>query len=117
MLDLSFLPLDESAAATSSAASSDWTSNLYMFGMLAFIILIFYFMVIRPQRKKDKEAQNLRNSIQVGDEVTTVGGIIGRVVSIKDESIVIETGADRSKIRIKKWAIQGREAGDGNTSS
>ncbi|MEG2429430.1 MAG: preprotein translocase subunit YajC, partial [Oscillospiraceae bacterium] len=55
---------------------------------------------------KDKEIQNMRNGLQVGDEVTTVGGIVGIVVNIKEDTVVIETGSDRCKIRIKRWAIQ-----------
>ena len=68
-----------------------------------------YFILIRPQRKRDKEMQKMRNSLQVGDEVTTSGGIIGRVVSLREDTVVIETGSDRSKIRIKRWAIQSNE--------
>ncbi|MEG2813372.1 MAG: preprotein translocase subunit YajC [Oscillospiraceae bacterium] len=76
--------------------------------VLPFVLLIgvFYFVLIRPQRKKDKEIQNMRNGLQVGDEVTTVGGIVGIVVNIKEDTVVIETGSDRCKIRIKRWAIQ-----------
>lgn len=73
------------------------------------LIVVFYFILIRPQRKKDKETQKMRNSIQVGDEITTVGGVVGLVVSIKEDTVVIETGGDRSKIRIKRWAIQSNE--------
>ena len=68
-----------------------------------------YFILIRPQRKRDKEMQKMRNNLQVGDEVTTSGGIIGRVVSLREDTVVIETGSDRSKIRIKRWAIQSNE--------
>ena len=63
----------------------------------------------RPQKKRDKETQNMRNNIQVGDEIVTAGGIIGRVVIIKEDNVVIETGNDRSKVRIKRWAIQSNE--------
>jgi preprotein translocase subunit YajC len=94
-------------AASSSSSSADATySTIYMIVMFAVLILIFYFLLIRPQRKKDKQTQKMRDALQVGDEVTTVGGIVGRRVTIKDNTIVIETGADRNKIRIKKWAIQ-----------
>lgn len=72
----------------------------------ALIIVVFYFILIRPQKKKEKQTQAMRNAVQVGDEVTTVGGIVGIVVSIKEDTIVIETGSDRSKVRIKRWAIQ-----------
>lgn len=104
MLNFNVLPLAD--AATGAQAGGSLASTLYMVGMFALIIVVFYFMLIRPQRKKDKQVAKMRSSIQVGDEITTVGGIIGRIVSIKDDTIVIETGADRSKIRIKKWAIQ-----------
>ena len=70
------------------------------------LIVVFYFVLIRPQRKRDKETQRMRNSIQVGDEVLTVGGIVGLVVSIKEDTVVVETSGDRSKIRLKRWAIQ-----------
>lgn len=76
---------------------------------LGLIFVVFYFLLIRPQKKKDKETQNMRNNIQVGDEIVTAGGIIGRVVSIKEDNVVIETGNDRSKVRIKRWAIQSNE--------
>jgi preprotein translocase subunit YajC len=103
MLMTNLLPM----AASSSSSSADATySTIYMIVMFAVLILIFYFLLIRPQRKKDKQTQKMRDALQVGDEVTTVGGIVGRIVTIKDNTIVIETGADRNKIRIKKWAIQ-----------
>lgn len=105
MLHLNQLPL---ATTTPSSADSMY-STIYMVVMFAIIIVVFYFLLIRPQRKKDKKTQQMRNSLQVGDEITTVGGIMGRIVTIKDDTIVIETGADRSKIRIKKWAIQNNE--------
>lgn len=79
-----------------------------LMNILPFVLLIgvFYFVLIRPQRKKDKEIQNMRNSLQIGDEITTAGGIVGIVVNIKEDTVVLETGSDRCKIRIKRWAIQ-----------
>lgn len=74
------------------------------------MILIFYFLLIRPQKKRDKAERDMRNSIQVGDEISTIGGFIGKVVSIKDETIVIETTADRTKLKLYRWAIRGKEA-------
>ncbi|HBT64788.1 MAG TPA: preprotein translocase subunit YajC, partial [Ruminococcaceae bacterium] len=76
--------------------------------LLPFLILIplMYFLMIRPQKKKQKEEQKMRNSLRVGDEITTIGGITGRVLNIKEDVMVIETGADRSKMTIKKWALQ-----------
>jgi preprotein translocase subunit YajC len=103
MLHLNLLPL------ATAAAQDTTTSTIYMVVMFAIIIVVFYFLLIRPQRKKDKQTQKMRSSIQVGDEITTVGGIMGRVVTIKDDTLIIETGADRSKIRIKKWAVQNNE--------
>lgn len=70
------------------------------------LIVVFYFVLIRPQRKRDKETQRMRNNLQVGDEIITVGGVVGLVVSIKEDTVVLETGGDRSKIRVKRWAIQ-----------
>ena len=80
------------------------------FIMLAVMFLIMYLLIIRPQKKRDKETQAMRNNIQVGDEVVTSGGIVGRVVNIKEDTIVLETGSDRSKIRIKRWAVQSNES-------
>ena len=77
--------------------------------MIVVMIAMMYFLMIRPQKKKQQEEQKMRNSIRVGDELTTIGGITGRVVNIKDDSLIIETGADRNKITIKKWAIQSVE--------
>jgi preprotein translocase subunit YajC len=70
------------------------------------IIGVMYFFMIRPQRKREKAVQEMRSKIEVGDEIVTSGGIIGRVVSIRDDSVVLETGSDRSKVRIARWAIQ-----------
>ena len=76
--------------------------------IIIFVVMIaaMYFLMIRPQKKKQKEEQQMRDSIQIGDEITTIGGIMGRVVTVKDEYIVIETGADRIKMRFQRWAIQ-----------
>lgn len=78
--------------------------------MLVIMFGIMYLLIIRPQKKRDKETQAMRNSIQVGDEVVTAGGIVGRVVNIKEDTIVLETGSDRSKIRVKRWAVQSNES-------
>ena len=77
--------------------------------MLVVMFAVFYFILIRPQKKREKEAQQMRNNLQVGDEVTTMGGIVGRVVSLREDTVVIETGSDRAKIRIKRWAVQSNE--------
>ncbi len=73
--------------------------------MMVVILVAMYFFMIRPQRKQEKEQNAMRNNLEVGDEITTIGGIIGKVVSIKDETCVIETTHERTKIRILKTAI------------
>ncbi len=80
-----------------------------MFLIYGVIIAVFYFILIRPQSKQKKKEEQMRNNIEVGDNIVTIGGIIGRVVSVKDEDIVIETGADRNKMKIKKWAVGSNE--------
>ena len=76
---------------------------------LIMVLVVMYFLMIRPQKKKEKKTQEMRNNQQVADEITTLGGIIGRVVSLREDTLVIETGSDRSKIRIKRWAVQSCE--------
>ena len=79
----------------------DWTMILMLGGLL----LVMYFVMIRPQRKQEKEQNDMRNNLAVGDEITTIGGIIGKIVSIKEETCVIETSHERTKIRILKTAV------------
>lgn len=92
-------------ALLGSFLSSETGSTLITVGMLVVVVVVFYFFGIRPQKKQEKEVANMRNNLQVGDEITTIGGIIGKVVSIKDETCVIETSRDCTKIRILKSAI------------
>ncbi len=66
---------------------------------------IMYFLMIRPQKKKQKEEQTMRDNLQIGDEITTIGGIIGKIVTVKDDSIIIETGADRNHMKLTRWAV------------
>ena len=77
--------------------------------MVVILIAIFYFLLIRPENKKKKEAQNLRDSLAVGDEITTIGGIVGTICHVKENSIVIETGADRVRLEMMKWAVANKE--------
>jgi len=74
--------------------------------MLVAMIAIFYFFMYRPQKKQEKETNAMRNGLQVGDEITTIGGIIGKIVSIKDETVLIETSNERNKIRILRTAVR-----------
>ena len=96
-------------ASASAEASSSLLVILVQMLPLVLVLVIMYFMLIRPQRKKEKKIQEMRNNLQVGDEIITSGGIIGRVVSLREDTILIETGSDRSKIRIKRWAVQSCE--------
>ena len=84
------------------------TAQSLLGNILPFVLIIglLYFMMIRPQQKKDKKDQEMRSTVEVGDEITTIGGVIGRIINVKEDTLVIETGSDRSKIRITKWAIQ-----------
>lgn len=75
-------------------------------GMIAILFVFLYFFMIRPQKKQEKRDNEMRGALQVGDEVTTIGGIIGKVVSIKGETFVLETTKDKTKIRFLKAAIR-----------
>ena len=83
----------------------DITSLAPMLIMVLMFVALYFFM-IRPQKKQQKEMQNMLNNLQVGDEITTIGGIIGKIVSIKEETLMIETGHDRTKIRILRTAVR-----------
>ena len=80
-------------------------------GMMSFVMMIglmfvlMYFMVYRPQKKQQKREAEMRNSLEIGDEVTTIGGIVGRVVSMKDDTFVMESTSDRTKLRFRRNAI------------
>lgn len=74
--------------------------------MLIAVVVFFYFFLIRPQKKQEKEANNMRNSLEIGDEIVTIGGIIGQIVSIKGDTVTIVTSKDRNKIRFLKTAIR-----------
>ena len=83
--------------------------NMGGIGTIILMVVLFvalYFFMIRPQKKQEKEVQNMRNNLQVGDEITTIGGIIGKIVSIKEETVMIETGHDRARIRILRSAVR-----------
>ena len=79
--------------------------SILSIGMIVVIFVVFYFFMIRPQKKQEKAMNDMRNNLTVGDEITTIGGIIGKVVSIKEETCVIESAHDRTKIRILKSAV------------
>ena len=90
--------------------------NVMTIVMLVAMIAIFYFMLIRPENKRKKQAQAMRDSLTVGDEITTIGGIIGTICAVKENTIVIETGADRVRIEFTKWAVSTKGAQTSETT-
>ena len=86
-----------------SAAATDGIMSI---GIIVVMFVVLYFFMIRPQKKQEREIANMRNNLQVGDEITTIGGIIGKIVSIKEETVTIETSHDRTKIRILRTAVR-----------
>ena len=90
---------------TSTGAAGMGSSIIMLVAMLA----IFYFMLIRPENKRKKEAEQMRSSVKTGDKITTIGGVIGTVVNVKDDKIVLETSADQVRIEFAKWAISSNE--------
>ena len=96
-----------SAYITVLSGSTPPTAANYaqMFLPIVLVVIFFYFFIIKPQKKQEKKDQEMRDNLEVGDEIITNGGIVGLVTQIKEDTVVIETGGDRSKIRIKKWAI------------
>lgn len=80
-----------------------------IWSMIIFYVLIFgamYLLIFRPQRNKEKKTREMINAVQVGQNITTIGGIVGKIINIKDDVVTLETGAEKTKIRIKKWAIK-----------
>lgn len=105
MFTNSLIAFATETAATTAAGMDTKASTISMLFSFGLLIVVFYFFLIRPQKKKEKEAKQLRDNLQIGDEVTTIGGIVGIVVRKTEDTCVIETGGDRSKIRVKLWAI------------
>ncbi|WP_243152149.1 preprotein translocase subunit YajC [Pseudoflavonifractor sp. 524-17] len=96
---------------TAEAGSMDLISMLVPFIIL---IAIFYFLMIRPENKKKKAMDKMRSELAVGDVITTIGGIVGTICAVKEETIVLETGADRVRVEFTKWAVssKGKQAGE-----
>lgn len=92
--------------STQQSGSSSTSSPVFMIIMMVALFALMYFMMIRPQKQRQKEEQQMRDNVQIGDEITTIGGIMGRVITVKDDSLIIETGADRNKMKIARWAVQ-----------
>ena len=100
--------------ATDAVAAGGMGSTIIM--MVA-MLGIFYFMLIRPENKRKKEAEQMRSSVRKGDKITTIGGIIGTVVDVKENNIVIETSADQVRIEFAKWAISSNETAAENAKA
>lgn len=97
---LNLLSLGSQAAADGTASNP--TSMIIL---MVVMLVVMYFFMIRPQKKRQKEEQEMRAALEIGDEIITIGGIVGRVVTIREEDLVIETGADRTKMKIQRWAV------------
>ena len=82
--------------------------NVMTILMLVVMLAVFYFMLIRPENKRKKEAEKMRSELTVGDVITSIGGIIGTICAVKENTIVIESGADRVRIELAKWAVSSK---------
>ena len=89
--------------------TTEMASSVGMIVMLVGVCVLFYFMLIRPQQKKDKAVKKMLAELKTGDRITTIGGIYGRIVSIKDDILTIEVGAEKSKLIIARWAVRSVE--------
>lgn len=94
---------------TATAESAGLMSTIIM---MAFMFLAMYLLLIRPENKRKKEAEQMRNAVKTGDQITTIGGIVGTVVHVKEDKVVIETGADQVRIELAKWALSSNETAD-----
>ncbi|MBR5409624.1 MAG: preprotein translocase subunit YajC [Clostridia bacterium] len=93
-------------AGTSACGGSGGGGIWWMLIIFGLMFGVMYLTSIRPQKKRQQEEQKLRDSVQIGDDITTIGGINGRIVTVKEDSIVIETGADKTRMKLMRWAIQ-----------
>ncbi len=96
--------LDAAADAANNGVNP--YSSLMSIGLLVVMFAVMYFVMIRPQKKKQKEEEKMRNNLQIGDEILTIGGFHFKVVSIKEDSLVVESLGDHSKQKIARWAVQ-----------
>ena len=95
-------------AADTAAPTGGLDTMLPSLVMIVVMIAVFYFILIRPENKRKKQAEEMRNSLKVGDDITTIGGITGTICAVKEKTIVIETGADRVRIEFAKWAVSSK---------
>lgn len=89
-------------ASLSTAGGAGQSSYLIL---MVVVLGAMYFFMLRPQKKRQKQEQEMRNTVEIGDEIVTIGGICGRVVTVKEDSLVIETGADKTKMKVERWAV------------
>lgn len=95
----------ETAADTAAEQGNPWGGVTTLI-MLVAMVALFYFFMYRPQKKQEKSSADMRNNLAVGDEITTIGGIIGKIISIKDETVLIESSGDKTKMRILRTAVR-----------
>ena len=106
-MNFNWILLDAAANTASGDVQSGGAGGLLMpIIMFGVMFLAMYFFIIRPQKKKEKAEKQMRENLQVGDEILTIGGIYGRVISLKEDAIVIESKSDHSKMTIARWAMQ-----------
>ena len=84
--------------------------NVMSIVMLVVMIAIFYFLLIRPENKRKKAAEKMRSELAVGDVITTIGGVVGTICAVKENTVVLETGADRVRVEFTKWAVSSKGA-------
>lgn len=101
----SIILMAQLTGGSSGAAGTSGSSPTSMIIMMVVLVAVMYFLMIRPQKKRQKEEQEMRASLEIGDEIVTIGGIVGKVVTIRENDIVIETGSDRNKMKIERWAV------------
>ena len=101
-MNFNFYTLETAADSTASSKGG----LIFMILIYALIFGAMYLLMIRPQRKKQKEEKKMRENLMVGDEIVTIGGIYGRVISLKEDTIVIESNSDHSKLTVARWALQ-----------
>ena len=101
--------LEETATQTQGGGAAGLVG---MLPMLLIMVALFYFMLIRPENKRKKEAEQLRSAVKNGDKITTIGGIVGTVVDVKSDRFVMETGADQVRIEMMKWALSTNETAE-----
>ena len=100
-----FILLDAATSAAGTAATGG-LSNWLFWIMLIVIVVVFYFLIIRPQKKQEKEQNDMKNSLKVGDDITTIGGIVGRVVKVKDDTFTIITSRDKTRMSFARFALR-----------